>query len=450
MTKKPSFSAIFRMGLALVTACGSASAQANVVGTDAQNFNTITSGLDFVTVHSSETLKPGIVNLGLFLNYAVNTLPYYDITPQSRLNWNDTILGMDLNAGLGLTKNWDIGISFPQVLDQTVENTTGTRGEFAARGSTEVRFNTKYRLAGNDEGGFAVAASMNVNRIEDNPYVGSGAGPTFNVEAIADTTLTNRVAVGGNVGYRFRSPGTQIAGSPVRPLGNQWIASAALSYYIPDWNSKLIGEMYGSLPAETSDSFGDRSLTSLEALAGIKHDINTNLAIHGGAAAGVVRGVASPDWRVYTGLNYTFGPLWGREAPDAPQEAPHLVAVATDQEENAVVTERFRTQHILFEFDSDKMIGNPGPALEELAGHLEKGFRRLVIEGHTDSIGKASYNERLSLKRANAIKSYLVTRHRIEARKIETIGYGARRPIADNGNYQGRQENRRVEFQITR
>ncbi len=47
---------------------------ANVVGTDVQNFNPTTSGLDFVTVQSSETLEPGFINFGLFLNYTKNTL----------------------------------------------------------------------------------------------------------------------------------------------------------------------------------------------------------------------------------------------------------------------------------------------------------------------------------------------------------------------------------------
>lgn len=435
--------------VALVIAAGSSPASANVVGTDAQNFNPLTSGLDFVTVHSSETLKPGIVNLGLFVNYAVNTLPYYDITPQNRLNWNDSILGLDLNAGIGLGKNWDAGVSFPQVLRQTVENTAGTRGEFGATGATEIRLNTKYRLFGDDQGGFALVGSVNINRIENNPYVGSNPGPTFNVEAVADTLLNNRIAVGGNVGVRLRNPGERIANSIVIPLKNQFIASAAASYYLPDWDSKVIGEIYGSLPLESSDSFGDRSLTSLEALAGIKHDVTTNLAVHGGLATGLVRGVASPDWRVYTGLNYTFGPIW-EKSPPRPREEPILVPVARAPDEPASVTERFRTQAILFEFDSDKMVGNFAPALQELADHLSSGFRRLVVEGHTDSVGKALYNERLSLRRATAIKNYLVSHHRLEARKIEAIGYGARRPIADNGNFQGRQANRRVEFQITR
>src|SRR5690606_37953641 len=80
------------------------SANANVVGVDTQNFNPVTNGLDFVTVHSSETLEPGIINLGLFWNLAGNTLPNLEnVSDQSFTEVTDTLLSMDFNLGLGLT-----------------------------------------------------------------------------------------------------------------------------------------------------------------------------------------------------------------------------------------------------------------------------------------------------------------------------------------------------------
>src|SRR5690606_10741721 len=92
----------------------SSTADANVVGADTQNFNPLTSGLDFVTVHSSETLQPGIINFGLFFNYAVNSLPNYeDVTTGSRTDFTDSLLSADLNFGVGIMKNWDFGVSFP-------------------------------------------------------------------------------------------------------------------------------------------------------------------------------------------------------------------------------------------------------------------------------------------------------------------------------------------------
>src|SRR5690606_4275397 len=74
----------------------------------------------------------------------------------------------------------------------------------------------------------------------------------------------------------------------------------------------------------------------------------------------------------------------------------------------------------------------------------------LVIEGHTDSMGSDIYNMDLSKKRALSVARYLVQTHKIPNPKIKAIGYGESRPIADNGNFQGREQNRRVEFQVTR
>ena len=82
--------------------------------------------------------------------------------------------------------------------------------------------------------------------------------------------------------------------------------------------------------------------------------------------------------------------------------------------------------------------------------NTKPSFTRLIIEGHTDSIGSDPYNMDLSLRRANTIKRWLVSHYHLPAGKIITIGRGKHRPIADNGNYQGRQLNRRVEFTIYR
>lgn len=426
-------------------------AKANVVGGDAQNFNPTSNGLDFVTVQSSETLKPGIINLGLFLNHAVNSLPYFDQGNGNRLNFTDSLTSFDFNAGVGLTKNWDVGFSLPQVLRQQVEDASGSRGEFAATGITEFRLNTKFRFIGDAEGGIATVLSTNFNMIGNNPYAGEGSGPTFNVELVADTTI-NRFAIGGNIGYRARSKGTKILNSMADPLGNQFIASAAASYHFPEYSTKVITEIFGAIPAEKSNAFGERSLSSFEWIAGIKYDVNTNLALHAGGGTELLEGVASPDWRLYAGLNYAFGPIFSDKqpsrSPDKPEDTRYLEVVPVENQTS--IQERFRTQSILFAFDSDRMIGNYDEVLQELTDTLGSGYKRLRIEGHTDSVGPDKYNEALSLRRANAIKRRLVEKFRQSVSKIQAIGYGESRPIEDNANYQGRQANRRVEFEIDR
>jgi len=68
----------------------------------------------------------------------------------------------------------------------------------------------------------------------------------------------------------------------------------------------------------------------------------------------------------------------------------------------------------------------------------------VVIEGHTDSQGKAAYNQILSAKRAAAVASILVEQYNIDASRVKSVGYGEDNAIADNSTAEGRQQNRRV------
>ena len=72
---------------------------------------------------------------------------------------------------------------------------------------------------------------------------------------------------------------------------------------------------------------------------------------------------------------------------------------------------------------------------------------RVRIEGHTDSIGSASYNQRLSVRRAESVKAYLVSKG-IEPNRIYTEGKGEKQPVADNKTRDGRAKNRRVEIEV--
>lgn len=72
---------------------------------------------------------------------------------------------------------------------------------------------------------------------------------------------------------------------------------------------------------------------------------------------------------------------------------------------------------------------------------------KMVVEGHTDSQGAASYNQALSQKRADAVRSYLVS-HGIAADRVSAQGFGPTRAISDNGTAEGRANNRRVEIVV--
>jgi len=69
----------------------------------------------------------------------------------------------------------------------------------------------------------------------------------------------------------------------------------------------------------------------------------------------------------------------------------------------------------------------------------------VAIHGHTDNVGGAKKNMTLSLGRAEAVKTYIVSRG-VSASRITTKGYGFTKPIADNSKAEGRAKNRRIEF----
>jgi OOP family OmpA-OmpF porin len=70
---------------------------------------------------------------------------------------------------------------------------------------------------------------------------------------------------------------------------------------------------------------------------------------------------------------------------------------------------------------------------------------KIAIEGHTDSIGSNEYNQKLSERRANSVKNYIIDNFGIDAKRLRAEGFGETRPIADNNTDEGRQRNRRVE-----
>jgi outer membrane protein OmpA-like peptidoglycan-associated protein len=103
---------------------------------------------------------------------------------------------------------------------------------------------------------------------------------------------------------------------------------------------------------------------------------------------------------------------------------------------------------VLFASGSAEIQGGTNQNLEKLASFLTQyPDRDVMIEGHTDNIGAASFNQTLSQQRADSVRRYLTGRS-IASNRMTTAGLGLDRPIASNDTATGRQQNRRVEVII--
>jgi outer membrane protein OmpA-like peptidoglycan-associated protein len=103
---------------------------------------------------------------------------------------------------------------------------------------------------------------------------------------------------------------------------------------------------------------------------------------------------------------------------------------------------------VMFDTGKSELKSGADRKLDQLVQFLnEHPDRHVQIDGFTDSIGSDSYNEELSQRRADAVKSVLVSRG-IDASRVSTQGYGKAFPVASNGDSGGRQLNRRVEVVI--
>lgn len=101
---------------------------------------------------------------------------------------------------------------------------------------------------------------------------------------------------------------------------------------------------------------------------------------------------------------------------------------------------------VTFVSNSDELIGDSHAVLNKLADTLKRYPElRVEVGGHTDWQGPASYNQKLSERRANAVRRYL-TEQGVAADNLTAKGYGESMPVADNQSAEGRAKNRRVEL----
>ncbi|MDD0973464.1 OmpA family protein [Pseudomonas fontis] len=193
----------------------------------------------------------------------------------------------------------------------------------------------------------------------------------------------------------------------------------------------------------------------------------------GGAALGAIESSSWAGWGALIGGGLAAGYCWahgdgdedGDGVPDSRDKCPgtprgvQVDANGCPPEPVAVVEEVVVAKEevivirdVLFQFDSAKLTSADKVRLDKIATRLknEAANARLSVTGHTDSVGKDAYNQKLSEKRAHSVTNYLVESGVPRSSFISVQGAGETQPVADNKTADGRAMNRRVEIRIER
>jgi outer membrane protein OmpA-like peptidoglycan-associated protein len=137
------------------------------------------------------------------------------------------------------------------------------------------------------------------------------------------------------------------------------------------------------------------------------------------------------------------------KCPAVPGDAAHEGCPPPKAAINAVTKKIDILEKVYFDTGKSTIQKRSLPLLDEVAqvlnGNPQVG--KVLVEGHTDSVGAAALNKRLSADRAAAVKAYLVSKG-VAAERLDAKGFGPEKPIADNKTAAGREQNRRVEFTI--
>ncbi|MGY8818669.1 MAG: OmpA family protein [Pseudomonadales bacterium] len=194
--------------------------------------------------------------------------------------------------------------------------------------------------------------------------------------------------------------------------------------------------------------------TFLAGCAGVqKQDWPSCAAVGGvtGAALGAIESSTYTGYGALIGGGMAAAYCW---ANGTEQETVAVIetvepAPVTEPEPEPVL-EAVRVElDVKFDFDKATIRQDAYDDIEVLADFMKQYDQTsTTVEGHTDAIGTDAYNQRLSMQRAQSVRDALVNRYGVEASRLEAIGYGESRPIADNSTELGRAINRRVEASV--
>ena len=191
--------------------------------------------------------------------------------------------------------------------------------------------------------------------------------------------------------------------------------------------------------------------TLLTGCAGLQKTDWPTCAAVGGVGGAALGAIESSSWAgagaaLGAGLGAAYCWVHGAEA----QQVAVVEEVVVEEVAVAEPAEAVRVElDVKFDFDKAQVKQESYGDIKALADFMKQYPQTsTVVEGHTDSVGSDAYNQGLSERRASAVRDVLVNQYGVESGRVQAVGYGESRPVADNATADGRAINRRVEAEV--
>ena len=438
----------------------------------------------FVNEHPAVPFHLGW-SLGLFFNAADDQVVQVDANDKVIGKPVDRALSADLVASLGLFGRLELGVGLPVHLIYEGDP-YGTLDANAGLG--DLRFVPKVAIvrAGSLENHFLLGLALPITLPTGNDDALRGAGGFTLGGQLLLAAHVSRLGFGANVGYRWREQ---------HPAGLPWGDSITLGPWLSVGVTEKVSLRIDAFAEKFVNTPVGGATFPFEVLGGVEYRMG-DLALYAGASAGLTDGIGDPNLRVTIGIRYRhhapehqgFGDIDndgvldkddgapydaedgdgfqdddgipdpdndGDGIPDEDDECPDLKGEADRRGCPAKTYVKIEDGRIFiigkvqFETGSTQITKKSDPLLDQIAQALAANpqVKKIRIEGHTDNVGDARINLRLSEDRALSVRAAL-ERRGIASNRLATRGLGETRPIAPNKSPGGRQKNRRVEFII--